>query len=73
MNSAYLQDHWLEFGLLFLWSLFWKGWALWRSARQEDKAWFIALLILNTVGLLEIFYLFIFSKRQHKVSTEAEQ
>lgn len=47
-----------------LWTLPWKGIALWKSARKEDKVWFITLLILNTLGILEILYIFIFSKRK---------
>ncbi len=44
--------------VLVLWSLVWKGLALWRSAKRGDRAWFVVFLILNTAGLLEIFYLF---------------
>lgn len=45
-----------------LWSLFWKGMALYRAARNEQKGWFIALLVINTAGILEIVYLLFFSK-----------
>lgn len=48
--------------ILGLWTLPWKGVALWKSARQKQKWWFIALLIVNTIGILEILYIFIFSK-----------
>ena len=48
--------------LLLLWALFWKGWALWIAARKNEKIWFIVLLIVNTLGLLEIFYIFIYSQ-----------
>lgn len=34
-----------------------KGFALWNAARAGQTGWFIALLILNTAGLLEIIYL----------------
>lgn len=53
----------LVFVLLIGWSLFWKGWALWRAANQKQKVWFVCFLLINTVGLLEILYLFIFSKK----------
>ena len=47
--------------LLFLgiitWSFFWKGWALWISARNNHKYVFFPLLIVNTIGLLEILYI----------------
>jgi len=43
--------------VLVIWS------AVWKAARAEDKVWFVVLFILNTAGLLEIFYIFSFSKR----------
>lgn len=49
--------------LILAWALVWKGLALWKSARRSDKAWFVALLIINTVGILEILYIYVFSKR----------
>jgi methionyl-tRNA synthetase len=47
---------------LFIWSFFWKGLTLWRSARNNQKYWYIALLIINTLGILEIIYLSFFQK-----------
>ncbi len=44
--------------LVVAWSLIWKGLALWRAANRGDKWWFIAFLIVNTLGILEIIYLF---------------
>ncbi len=43
------------------WSMIWKGLVLYRAARNEQKSWFIAFLILQTVGILEIMYLLFFS------------
>jgi len=43
-----------------------KGWALWRSAQSQQRGWYIAMLILNTFGILELTYLFYFSKSQPK-------
>ena len=42
---------------LLLWSLIWKGLALWHAARRGEKYWFMGLLVVNTVGILEICYL----------------
>ena len=50
--------------ILILWSLAWKGIALWKAAQSNAKGWFIVLLIVNTVGILEILYIFVFSKRK---------
>lgn len=48
--------------ILVLWELVWKGIALWKAARESQKYWFIAILILNTVGILPILYIFLFKK-----------
>ena len=44
--------------LMMLWSIFWKGLALWHSGRRGQAWWFAILLIVNTAGILEIIYLF---------------
>jgi hypothetical protein len=46
-----------------IWSLIWKGFALWKSAELRQKYWFIALLIINTFGILEIIYIFLIARR----------
>lgn len=48
--------------IVSIWELVWKGIALWRAGRNNHLGWFIAILILNTMGLLPILYIFIFSK-----------
>ena len=50
--------------LLIIWTLPWKGAALWKAAKNESKWWFVVLLIVNTLGILEILYIFVFSKRK---------
>jgi len=57
-----LINPWVIYPLL-VWSLFWKGLALWRSARMNHKGWFIALLIINTLGIFEIIYIIATRKR----------
>jgi len=52
--------------VLQIWTIFWKGVALWRSARGDQKYWFvalIALLPLNDLGIIELVYLFKFAKK----------
>lgn len=49
------------FGALFLlavWSIAWKGWALWLAARNGHTWWFIILLVVNSLAILEIIYIF---------------
>ena len=45
------------FAVVLIWSLFWKGLALWQAACRRQLSWFIILLAVNTVGLLEIAYI----------------
>ena len=52
------------FYMIIAWSVIWKGIALWHSARNRQLAWYIALLIVNTIGILEIFYLFFYIKKR---------
>jgi hypothetical protein len=49
--------------VIVVWTLVWKGLALWRAARAGQSGWFVALLFLNTVGLLEIVFLLFFAGR----------
>ena len=51
---------WLVFAIV--WSLFWKGVALWHAGRRGQPWWFVIMLIVNTVGILEIIYLFVVLK-----------
>ncbi len=46
---------------LIVWTLAWKGVALWTSARRGQKGWFVAFLVVNTLGALEILYLLVLS------------
>ena len=42
---------------ILIWTLFWKGLALWHAAKKSSFGWFVAILLVNTFGLLEIGYL----------------
>lgn len=59
MIEAFFQNWWLIL-IVSIWSIFWKGMALWKAAQRRDKWWFIAILILNTLGILDIFYLYVY-------------
>lgn len=46
-----------------IWSIIWKGLALWKAAAvKKQLIWFIVLLVVNTLGILEILYYFLFSE-----------
>jgi methionyl-tRNA synthetase len=55
--------------LLLAWTLPWKGVALWRAAGNRHLAWFVCIFIFNTLAILEIIYIFGFSKKKANVGT----
>ena len=57
-----------------LWSLVWKGLALWKSARKGHSVWFILLLVINTLGIFEILYIYVFSEmKKQRVVKKAKK
>jgi len=56
--------------IIGFWTLVWKGIGLWFSARKDDKVFFILMMILNTVGIIPILYLYFktdfFKKKKFK-------
>lgn len=61
MEQFIVQNPWIIW-LMILWTLPWKGVALWKSAKNKHTVWFIVLLVCNTLAILEILYIFVFSK-----------
>lgn len=43
-----------------------RGMALWKSARNGQMYWFVALLVINLVGILPLIYLLWFAKKLKK-------
>ncbi|MBU2576953.1 MAG: hypothetical protein KKF50_04490 [Nanoarchaeota archaeon] len=56
---------------ILVWTLFWKGVAMWKSARNNQAIWFVASLVINTFGILPIIYLRWFQQDWNKRSAEA--
>ncbi len=52
---------WL-FAFIIFWELVWKLIAMWKSARKGSVLWFVILALFNTIGILPILYIFVFSK-----------
>ena len=66
--------------ILAVWSVAIKGYALWVAAGRGEKWWFIAILLINTIGLLELFYLLVivhkkinFSSKTVSITEEPEK
>lgn len=55
--------YWFLF-LLLVWQWPWKGVALWRAAKKNQLTWFIVLFLVNSAAILEILYIFWWSKIQ---------
>lgn len=49
--------------ILAFWEMGWKGIALWKAARNNQLKWFVAIFVINTVGILPIVYLKFFQKK----------
>ncbi len=63
MEDILIENAWILI-LITIWTVPWKGIALWKSARNKDLVWFIIILLFNTLAVLEILYIFIFSKKK---------
>ena len=65
---TYVVSHpWLI--LLLIWTLTWKGMALWKSAKNNHLYIFILFIILNTAGIGEIIYLgYMYFKSKKQIS-----
>jgi uncharacterized membrane protein len=67
------QNYWYLIAAI-LWTYPWKGVALWRAAKNRQLGWFITILILNTMAILEITYLFYFEKpKEQSVDDNIDQ
>lgn len=51
--------------ILALWTIPWKVYAAWLAAKNDHKKWFVALLFLNTLAILEIYYIFKVAKKSY--------
>ncbi|MEM0465692.1 MAG: DUF5652 family protein [Candidatus Pacearchaeota archaeon] len=51
--------------VVITWTYTWKALALWKSAKNNHKLWFVIIFIFlpfSTFGILEILYIYLFSK-----------
>ncbi|MEN9751363.1 MAG: hypothetical protein RLZZ600_410 [Actinomycetota bacterium] len=67
MDSSVTSPEWLAafmpvIVILGIWSAIWKGIALYKAGGNKSIPWFVVLFLVNTLGILEIFYIFVFSK-----------
>ncbi|HEV7424455.1 MAG TPA: DUF5652 family protein [Candidatus Paceibacterota bacterium] len=48
---------------VIVWTIFWKIYAVWLSARHDRKQWFVVLILVNTLSILEMIYVFKIEKK----------
>lgn len=63
-NWGFPNHWWGLIAPLALLDLVLKGFALWRSARLGQKWWFVALLLVNSIGILPGIYLLTHSQKK---------
>ncbi|MCL2727168.1 MAG: DUF5652 family protein [Bacteroidales bacterium] len=51
-------------GVLSVWEMVWKVIAMWKSARNNHLAWFICIILFNTLGILPIIYVLMHRKKE---------
>jgi len=54
---ADLLNQWYVVLPLVAWEAGWKGYGLWKAAKNSQKYWFVAMLLVNSLGILPIVYL----------------
>jgi len=62
-------DNQMWFLAAFFWTVLWKGMALWKAAKKDQKPWFIAFLFINTLGILEILYVYVIADKAWRKKT----
>ena len=55
--------------VLGIWEVVWKAVALWRAGNDRNLLWFVLMFIFNTLGILEIIYIFGISRPRRAGAT----
>lgn len=69
MHMEYLEQYWWLLLLSILWTIPWTAYALWKAARLGDKVWFVVMVLVNSLAIVEILYIFVISKRRNLKSS----
>jgi predicted Co/Zn/Cd cation transporter (cation efflux family) len=49
--------------VLAIWDIVWKLIGLWKAGRNNELGWFIAIALINSIGILPIIYILIQRKK----------
>lgn len=69
MQEFIVAHQWVIY-LVAIWTIPWKGVALWKAAKSDHRIWFIILLVLNTLAILDILFIFFFSKKKEESESQ---
>ena len=58
--------------VIAIWDMVWRGIAMWKSAKNDQRNWFLAVFIFETFGLLPLFYLYFAQKKKRDDIVEPE-
>lgn len=64
MVKEFIDQYYFLIIVLAVLDLSLKAVALWKAARQNQKWWFISLLVINSAGILPLIYIK-FSKKKN--------
>lgn len=51
--------------LAAIWDLAWRGYGMWHASRNGQRNWFIAMLLVNSIGILPILYIKFWQHKKH--------
>jgi len=54
-----------------IWDVIWKGFGMWKAARHSQTYWFVAMLLINSAGILPIIYIQFFQKSKTKTTKKS--
>lgn len=62
MNLVNLTQNNIFIMVLVIWEIVWKGLALWFASKNNQKIWYVAILLINSIGIIPLVYLVFFRK-----------
>jgi methionyl-tRNA synthetase len=71
MQEFIVQNPWVIY-LMAAWTLPWKGIALWKAAKNNQKIWFVIIFLLNSLAILDIIYIVFVGKEKKEEKKEVK-
>lgn len=65
--EAFIKNNLILILIITAWQLAWTAYGLWLAARARRVWWFIVMLLINSLGILEILYILVFDESEENV------